>query len=85
MKIKVRFDHGNGETVIATFDQNAGSVTTEDGRSGTFTNEGNAVHIKGAESMTLIFDGAPKMEIGAVSTYKRSDGVAGASTVLSMD
>jgi len=86
MKIKVKFAGDTGTEVMATFDRDAGTVTSVDGRTGTYSRpEGSKVmEMKGAENITMTFADDIKFEPGFTSRYETSDGRKGVATILSV-
>jgi hypothetical protein len=87
MKIKVKFLNDSGAEVIATFDRDTGTVSAQDGRTGTYSRpEGSrAMEIKGAENITLTFADDIRFEPGFSTRYTGSDGRAGLATILSVE
>jgi hypothetical protein len=88
MKIKVEFKGDSGNALIATFDRDAGTVSANDGRSGTYTRpEGSkTLEIKesSGQALTLTFAEDVKFEPGFSTRYSgpQGDGVA---TILAIE
>ena len=87
MKIQVEFKGDSGNTVMATFDRDAGTVSASDGRSGTYTRpEGSKVmEIKdnaGAVT-TLTFADDIRFEKGFSTRYSGPQG-DGTATIVSI-
>ena len=86
MKIQVKFLNDNGSEVVATFDRDAGTVSAQDGRIGTYSRPDGSktMELKGAENITLTFADDIKFEPGFSTRYTGSDGRAGVATILSV-
>lgn len=87
MKVTAKFENDNGAVVVATFDRDAGTVTSQDGRVGSYTRpEGsNVIELKGDESVTLTFADELKFEPGFSTRYEGSDGRKGKVSFESLE
>ena len=87
MKIQVEFKPDSGNTVIATFDRDAGTVSSSDGRSGTYVRpEGSKVmDIKdsGGQAITITFANDIRFEKGFSTRYTGPQG-DGTATIMSI-
>jgi hypothetical protein len=87
MKIKVEFKDDTGPTMVVTFDRDAGTAASGDGRSGTYTRRDGArgIDIKSndGQALALTFSEDFKPEAG-FSTRYTSDRGAGVATILSI-
>ena len=87
MKIQVEFKGDSGNTVMATFDRDVGTVSASDGRSGTYTRpEGSKVmEIKdnAGPVTTLTFADDIRFEKGFSTRYSGPQG-DGTATIVSI-
>jgi hypothetical protein len=87
MKIKVEFKGDASPTMVVTFDRDAGTATTGDGRSGTYTRHDGARGIditsNDGQTLALTFAEDFKPEAG-FSTRYTSDRGSGVATILSI-
>jgi hypothetical protein len=85
MKITAEFKNDNGNTIVAKFDREAGTVTSQDGRSGTYTRTNpKQIEIRGDDNLTLSFIDEVKFEPGFKTRYSGSTG-AGVVTILAVE
>ncbi len=86
MKIVVEFHNDNGTVLRATFDNEAGVVTSDDGNSAPYTRapDSQVIEFGGAQPATLTFADAIPIEAGATSRYSTSDGRAGVAKIISV-
>ena len=86
MKIQVKFRNDSGEEVLATFDRDAGTVSTQDGRKGTYSRPDGSrtMEIKGDDNLTMTFADDVRFEPGFSTRYTTSDGRAGVATILAV-
>ena len=86
MKIVVKFENSNGQAITATFDRATGTVSSDDGRKGTYKREGNVIKISGDQNMTLTAqNNIPEPpSAGFKSPYTSSTGTSGTMTILSV-
>lgn len=86
MKIVVKFENNSGQTITATFDRATGTVSSDDGRKGTYKREGNVIKISGDQSMTLTSQNPipDPPTAGFKSPYASSTGATGTMTILSV-
>ena len=88
MKIQVEFKGDSGNTLTATFDRDAGTVSSSDGRTGTYTRpEGSkTLEIKDSAGplLTLSFADDIKFERGFSTRFSGPQG-DGTATILSVE
>ena len=86
MKLTVKFTTSDGKVTNATFDREAGTVVSDDGRNGTYTREGNVLKISGTENITLTMQGSipEPLTAGFTTPYTSSMGTTGTMTIVSI-
>ena len=86
MKVTAKFVGQDGREILATFDAVAGTVTSSDGRAGTYSRTSNVITIDGADQkLTLTMGGAPEqLAPGYSTTFTSSTGASGTVTILSV-
>lgn len=87
MKTTVKFENDDGSTVTAVFDREAGTVSSDDGRSGTFKRAENSRVMElsgGGESVTLTFESDIVFEVGHAARFTDSVGRKGKATILAI-
>jgi hypothetical protein len=86
MKVTAKFAGADGNAIIATFDVVAGTVSTPDGRTGTFSRASNVLTIDSPDQKLVVTlkDAGLPMAPGLTTTYTTATGGSGTVTVLSV-
>ena len=88
MKIKVEFKGDAGNALVATFDSDTGAVSSNDGRSGTYTRpEGSktlTIKESTGQDIVLTFADDVKFEPGFSTRFSGPQG-DGAATILAIE
>ena len=87
MKYTVHFANDGGATTIATFDAVAMTVSSPDGRSGTYTRDEPArmLHLKGDQDVSITFAENIERKVGFSTRYSTNDGRSGLATIMAVE
>ena len=83
MKITAKFANTEGQVLVATFDQEAGTVQDNLGRKGTYTAVpgSQTIEIKGDETVTIKVADPVDFKPGFSTKYTASNGKSGTVTI----